>query len=171
MSISELLVPNNFNLYANSLTNSEVLSAYGSTTQNLNITGASTKVNFDATNISNPHYNTTTSTYTVPANGNYKIEAEVNFNLSTSNAVGNNAWTARGNIFKNGISIVQNTVGDLYSGGSLSNPYTVNLLGFLPLVAGDLITISMDIPTQSGGTVVNSYQTIANATILTIQKE
>lgn len=174
MSISELLLQNNYNLFANSITTTvlpakQLLSAYASVDQSLNTTGSATKINFASTDIANTNYDTSTSIFTVPVNGNYRITAIINFYISISNTLGNNTWSVSGYIVKNGATIKQMTIGDLYGGGSIPNGYAINLEALLPLVAGDQISVSMSIPSATGVNIVQ-YSTFSN-TYFIIQQQ
>lgn len=86
MSISELLVPNNFNLFANSITLktgavSEAFSAYFPLTTSIS-TSADTQVLFTGTLVSSINYNQVTSIFTVPNDGFYKMDISVAYNYS-----------------------------------------------------------------------------------------
>jgi len=88
MSINNLLSPNNFNLFVNSVFSTESFSAAPNANQTLN-PAADVQLVFDNGLVTVSSYSTVTSTYTVPATGVYHFycNVQLNYGVTLSDSV------------------------------------------------------------------------------------
>jgi hypothetical protein len=155
MSISNLLVPNNYNLFTNSVFVEDSFSAIPSGAQTLS-TSVATKINFPTINVSGINYSVGTSTYTVPSNGVYTFNAnvEVQYTISAIADVSITISLLSGSTPLQAVTDTRNQLSSVGSG--VTTELGIHWYGFL--TAGSLITISANPVTVSTGsfTLLNS---------------
>jgi hypothetical protein len=160
-SIGNLLVPNNYNLYAESITvnqsTTEVFSAVPSGNQVLSAGGtfALTKVNYGVLLFPNSAYDTTLSVYTAPKSGVYNIKGRVGVDLVVS---GNSIIGLSADLISNDVTTVsRSSKTDNYAAGLTYHlELDINWVG--SLVAAQNIRIKINAPTGSGVANITSCQ-------------
>jgi hypothetical protein len=161
MSISNLLVPNHYNLFVNSIFIEDSFSAVATVSQALN-PAAATKIVFPHANISDINYSTVTSTYTIPTSGAYHFNANIEIQYqNTNNAIDTSITVS----LLSGVTVLQAATSSLASvPDTNSTTLQLPILWYGFLNAGSLITVSADIPTISGG-AFSLYQVSVPGTI------
>jgi hypothetical protein len=162
MSISNLLVPNNYNLFINSVFVEDSFSASPAGAQTLS-TVAATQILFPTINVSGLNYNPATSSYTVPSNGVYSLNANVEVQYVVAGAAANVSVTVS---LLNGAVALQASTSTLpavpVGGSGVTVQIPIMWYGFL--LAGSVITISNSTPTLSAGSL-SLFNTLEPGTI------
>lgn len=141
MSISQLLEPNNYHLFVNSIVIEDQFSAIPIGASQALTATTPTLVAFNNALVVGAGYNTGTSTFTASASDNYNFSANVEILIDLT-ADDHASVTAQ--LLKNGATLLQQTVVAgpvVIAGGVRSITGNVPLQWYGPLVAGDTVTI------------------------------
>lgn len=158
MSLSEILVPNVYDLFANSITlvdpviNKTNFSAIATT----DVVSPSYPytVLFPTALIANPAFNVGTGVYTVPVAGNYHFDSGVSINIiNGSTAAAICTVTLRLNISSGGTQTIFTSY-NLATSATVSDIIPVSWFG--PLAAGATVSIVVVTVAVSGGPITSS---------------
>lgn len=157
MSISELLVPNTYDLVANSLTvatgvRSEMFSAYLTANQLLSLV-ATTPIICNGVLVPSSNYNPLTGQYTVPENGIYKFFVSVGNNFTMT---GGGSPFFSINLTRNGTPIRSSSNKALVAAGDYTEDINFELIANLS--KGDIIGIESQPPSPNTNIGAGTYQ-------------
>lgn len=165
MSLLNLLQPNSYDLYCNKIVEkvgspSEMFSAYLPTLQILSQV-SNTKINCTGTLISNPNYNSSTSTYTVPHNGVYLVNASLGVDFSVHIADKN--LRLNFSLVSNGSNIIRSSIYNSSPPIDTENHVNLQIVELSNFTAGQQLTIQLDTPVlEAGGSWTSSNYPFAN---------
>jgi hypothetical protein len=147
MSISNLLVDNNFNLFCNSIFTEDSFSSQpnpANPDQVLN-PAAATRIIFDTALVTGANYSLVTSSYTAPANGVYTFQGtvEIEFQLTLGDDASVSISLLNGVVPLKTLFSTSPSVAAL---GTVTTVIPFNWYGFL--AAGSVISVQANIPTS-----------------------
>lgn len=152
MSISNLLVPNHYNLEVNSIYTAESFSLIPLAASQVLSTVAPTQLVINLplvnTQVANGHVILSPTSYTAPATGVYHFGGSVQivYGVTLADKVSQTV-----SIIANGVTLLyqSNDQRDIAAAGSVSVILPLNV--YLPLTAGDVITVRVETPVSVVG--------------------